>query len=91
MSWFWVALGVLAFWAAVVVMRRRREELRDAPSKTPGLRARGASARDDEIDYEALEEAEREVKDLDTDAKGRPLDEGLGDDWGPGTPKPPYV
>jgi hypothetical protein len=31
------------------------------------------------------------VKDLDTDAKGRPLDEGLGDDWGPGTPKPPYV
>lgn len=44
---------------------------------------------DDEIDYETLEQAEREVRDLDADAK--PEDGFAGDDWGPGTRKPPVA
>jgi hypothetical protein len=44
---------------------------------------------DDEIDYETLEQAEREVRDLDADAT--PEDGFAGDDWGPGTRKPPVA
>lgn len=79
---FWIALGVLALWAGIVVLRRRWD------GKSPPSAGRQV---DDDIDHATLEAAEREVRDLDTDAKGRPLDEGVGDDWGPGTPKPPYV
>ena len=44
---------------------------------------------DDAIDREELEQAEREVREL--DAKQRPEDGFLGDDWGPGAgrPRPP--
>ena len=44
---------------------------------------------DDGIDREELEQAEREVRDLDT--HHRPEDGFLGDDWGPGAgrPRPP--
>jgi hypothetical protein len=41
---------------------------------------------DDHIDREALEAAEREVRDLDA---GRQPEQGLEDeDWGPGVPRP---
>ena len=46
--------------------------------------------RDDHgIDYEELEAAEREVRDLESDQ--RPENGFLGDDWGPGAsrPRPP--
>ena len=51
----------------------------------PGPRLHGA----DGIDQEELEEAEREVREL--EAGRRPDEEKLGDDWGPGTgrPRPP--
>ena len=41
------------------------------------------------IDYEELEAAEREVRDLESDQ--RPENGFLGDDWGPGAsrPRPP--
>jgi hypothetical protein len=42
---------------------------------------------DDEIDYEELEQAEREVRELGSSQK--PEDGFRGDDWGPGTPRPP--
>jgi hypothetical protein len=44
---------------------------------------------DDKIDREELEEAEREVRDLET--HHRPEDGFMGDDWGPGAgrPRPP--
>jgi hypothetical protein len=44
---------------------------------------------DDGIDREELEAAEREVRDLDPNA--RPEDGFMGDDWGPGAtrPRPP--
>ena len=80
-----MAAAVLVLWFGIASMRRKRENARPVPSPTPRMR----DAND--IDYAELEQAEREVKDLDTDAKGRPLDDGVGDDWGPGTPKPPYT
>jgi len=84
----WAVLGVLAGWGAIVLWRRRREgPAREAwkPPRLPDKRS------DDGIDRAELEAAEREVTDLGTDVKGRPLEDAVGDDWGPGTPKPPYV
>jgi len=51
----------------------------------PGPRLYGT----DGIDQEELEEAEREVREL--EAGRGPDEEALGDDWGPGTgrPRPP--
>ena len=42
---------------------------------------------DDGIDREELERAEREVREL--GSHHRPEEDVLGDDWGPGTPRPP--
>jgi hypothetical protein len=86
---FWW-LGVLVGWAALVVMIRRREK-RESTSTQTQQTPSGSKGSDDEIDREELEQAEREVKDLQQDVRGRPLDDVVGDDWGPGTPKPPYV
>ncbi|MFI5280660.1 MAG: hypothetical protein ACHQU1_09200 [Gemmatimonadales bacterium] len=85
---YWLAL--LVAWAAVVIWIRRRENRVSSSVQTsqpPG----GAKGSGDGIDREELERAEREVKDLRQDVRGRPLDDVVGDDWGPGTPKPPYV
>lgn len=53
--------------------------------KYPGPRLHG----EDAIDREELEEAEREVREL--EASSLPDEERPGDDWGPGTgrPRPP--
>lgn len=50
-------------------------------SKTPSLK--------DDIDWETLEKAEEEIRDVDPMAS--PEDGFEGDDWGPGTPKPPLA
>lgn len=81
MTW-WTLLAVLIAGAALAAMRRRREDQYLGPPP--------ARSHDEEIDRAALEQAEREVRDLPEDAKGRPLEDVVGDDWGPGTPKPPY-
>jgi hypothetical protein len=83
-------LAVLAAWAALVVWIRRREDRVSGSTQTQQTR-RGVKGSGDEIDHDELEQAEREVKDLRQDVRGRPLDDVVGDDWGPGTPKPPYV
>jgi hypothetical protein len=69
---------VLAAAVMTWVIRGRR--------RYPGPRLVGG---DDGIDRAELEEAEREVRDLDLDH--RPGDDVTGDDWGPGAarPKPP--
>ena len=41
-----------------------------------------------DIDHEVLEEAEREVRDLDSSVTPEDADDHLSD-WGPGVPKPP--
>jgi hypothetical protein len=53
--------------------------------KYPGPRLHGDAG----IDYQELEEAEREVRDLESHQK--PEEGFLGDDWGPGAgrPRPP--
>ena len=48
---------------------------------------RSEAADSDAVDYEELEAAEREVRELGTFT--RPDDEAPGSDWGPGTPRPP--
>jgi hypothetical protein len=42
---------------------------------------------DDGIDHEELEQAEREIRELRSNQ--RPEEGFQGDDWGPGTPRPP--
>jgi hypothetical protein len=68
--------GVLLVALLLWLLRDRRH---------PGPRLHGA----DGIDREELEEAEREVRELETGPT--PDESRLGDDWGPGTgrPRPP--
>lgn len=83
--WFWPMVAVLAVVGAILLIGRQAGE-----THGNGRDARKAARdADDEIDYETLEQAEREVRDLDADAK--PEDGFEGDDWGPGTRKPPIA
>jgi hypothetical protein len=70
-----VALAAIV--AFIIWLRRDRSY--------PGPRLHGK----DGIDYEELEQAEREVRDL--DSRQRTDDGFVGDDWGPGAgrPRPP--
>lgn len=83
--WFWAMVAVVAVFGVILMIGRQAGETRrDAPdARTAGREV------DEEIDYETLEQAEREVRDLDPDAK--PEDGFEGDDWGPGTPRPPLA
>ena len=71
-------VAVAAIAALIVWLRRDR--------RYPGPRLYGAEP---EIDREELEQAEREVRDL--ESSQRPDEQFLGDDWGPGAsrPRPP--
>ncbi len=82
-------LALLCVVGFLVIARRASEsrttgELRDAE-------LRGASEKKslkDDIDWEELERAEQEIRDVDPLAN--PEDGFEGDDWGPGSPgKPP--
>ena len=86
----WGLLAVVVVWLAIVEWRRVRERLRD---DSAGVRARELDEHtvlpddDEPIDWATLEEAEREVRDL--DPRQRPKNGFEGDDWGPGTRPPP--
>lgn len=69
-------VAVVAIVALVLWLRRDRGY--------PGPRLKSD---DDGIDHEELEAAEREVREL--ESHQRPEDGFSGDDWGPGTPRPP--
>jgi hypothetical protein len=85
-------LAALLLLAAIVAFRRKQERQERRGAGTQGAGGRGQVVPDDpEIDRATLEAAEREVKDMENDVRGRPLEDAVGDDWGPGTPKPPYV
>lgn len=81
--WFWAMVAVLAVVGVILLVGRQAGETHG----DEGDARKAARGADDEIDYETLEQAEREVRDLDADAK--PEDGFAGDDWGPGTRKPP--
>jgi hypothetical protein len=70
-------VALAAIIALIIWLRRDR--------RYPGPRLHGEEG----IDREELEEAEREVREL--DARQRPENGFLGDDWGPGAgrPRPP--
>ena len=67
-------VALAAIIALIIWLRRDR--------RYPGPRLHGEEG----IDREELEEAEREVREL--DARQRPENGFLGDDWGPGAGKP---
>jgi hypothetical protein len=69
-------VAVVAIVALIIWLRRDRTY--------PGPRL---ESDDDGIDREKLERAEREVRDL--GSQQQPEDRFPGDDWGPGTPRPP--
>jgi len=69
-----VLVSLVLLVALVLWLRRGRRH--------PGPRLHGS----DGIDRDVLEEAEREVREL--DASARPEEERPGDDWGPGVARP---
>jgi hypothetical protein len=69
-------IAVAAIVALILWLRRDR--------RYPGPRLHSEG---DKIDYQELEQAEREVRELGSNQK--PEDGFQGDDWGPGTPRPP--
>jgi hypothetical protein len=69
-------VAIAAIVALIIWLRRDR--------RYPGPRLQSEN---DGIDREELERAEREVREL--GSHSRPEDDVLGDDWGPGTPRPP--
>jgi hypothetical protein len=69
-----VLVSLVLVVALVIWLRRDRRH--------PGPRLHGS----DGIDREVLEDAEREVRDL--DASAQPEEERPGDDWGPGVARP---
>ena len=87
----WAVLAVLCAWGFITIVRRISEEERSEQS--PDGEGRSGYQREslkDSIDWDELEKAEDDVRDVDPDA--RPEEGFEGDDWGPGTvrtPKPP--
>ena len=81
--WFFDGPVPVVLLAAVLIVALVVWLVRDR--SYPGPRLHDTEA----IDREELEEAEREVREL--EAGRTPDDEGPGDDWGPGTgvPRPP--
>ena len=87
--WLGLALlGVIGF----LVMARRASETKGS-DQVPDGEGRGGGPKtslEDDIDWDELERAEDEIRDVDPLAK--PEDGFEGDDWGPGTTKkPPLV
>jgi hypothetical protein len=77
---------------AFLVIARRASETRNADELRDAELRRGSekNSLEDDIDWEELEKAEDEIRDVDPLAN--PEDGFEGDDWGPGTPpKPPLV
>ncbi len=84
----WIALAVLCAWAFITVVRRISEDEHSGKSRdgeTDSGYEQGSLQ--DSIDWDELNKAEDEVRDIDPLAK--PEDGFEGDDWGPGTVKPP--
>ena len=90
-SFLTVLAVILLAWGVITLVRRLGDgDARELRADEPGVREVRDDADDDGIDYEELERAEEEVRDLDVNA--RPEDGFEGDDWGPGAPKrPPYA
>ena len=85
----WALLAILCAWGFITAVRRISEE-EDSEKPPDGKLDSGyqTDSLKDSIDWDELEKAEDEVRDIDPMAK--PEDGFAGDDWGPGSaPKPP--
>jgi hypothetical protein len=71
-----LVLAGAAVLAVIVTLRRKRES-------TPMPR-QAQREEDDAIDWDELERAEREVRELDDDGAGGAPEQQKGDEWGPG-------
>lgn len=102
MSFLSVLAIVLLAWGLIALVRGIAESERqpggrpargttsgwdEEPTAAPPPSTARAGEDTDGIDYEELERAEEEVRDL--EANARPEDGFEGDDWGPGTSKKP--
>lgn len=76
--WF-AAIALLVVVGALMMPRRKPRSPEIAPDDG------------DAIDRAALEQAEREIRDMEGDIRGAPTDDVVGDDWGPGSPRPPFA
>jgi len=86
----WAVLAVLCAWGFITVVRRITEE--DSRKLPDGKLDSGYQneSLEDSIDWDELEKAEDEVRDIDPLA--RPEDGFERDDWGPGSaPRPPLI
>ncbi len=87
----WIGLALLSI-VGFLVAARRASETRSSEQSPDGERGGGSqkTSLEDDIDWEELEKAEDEIRDVDPNAN--PEDGFEGDDWGPGTTrKPPLV
>ena len=85
----WIGLAILCVAGFLLIARRASETRSSAPSPDGGGREGfPRTSLKDDIDWEELERAEDEIRDVDPRANSE--DGFEGDDWGPGTaPKPP--
>ena len=91
----WPVLGLLAAWALITLVRKATEA--QGSGELPDAKLRGGyqeggyqeESLEDSIDWEELEKAEDEVREIDPEAK--PEDGFEGDDWGPGTTRKPLT
>ena len=87
----WIVLAVLCAWGFVTVVRRMRDEEQSGklPDGEGGSGYQKTGLKDD-IDWDELQKAEDEVRDVDPMAN--PEQGFEGDDWGPGAaPRPPVA
>lgn len=84
----WIGLAVLCVLGFLLIARRASETRSSdrPPDGAPGRRDRQTSMKDD-IDWEELQRAEDEIRDV--DPRANPEDGFEGDDWGPGTTRKP--
>ncbi len=84
----WIGLALLCV-VALLLLARRASESRASQEPPDGAADAGRrkTSLEDDIDWEELERAEDEIRDVDPMAK--PEDGFEGDDWGPGTTRKP--
>ncbi len=84
----WLGLALLCV-VGFLLAARRASETRSSPGQPDGEARDGRqkTSLKDDIDWDELEKAEDEIRDVDPGAN--PEDGFEGDDWGPGTTRKP--
>jgi hypothetical protein len=84
----WLGLALLCVAGLLVIARRASETKSSDPLRDAEFQSgHEEGSLEDSIDWDELEKAEDEIRDVDPHA--RPEDGFEGDDWGPGAAKKP--